>query len=455
MTRGLPPGPPLPAALQLPLLGLALLTGRLDGAALSLLRRRYGDMFTVVAPGTNERGVFVCTPELIKQVLAGDPKTLHAGEGSPLGAVLGRNSLLAIDEERHMEQRKLLLPPFHGERMRVYESIVEEEALRELDSWPRERPFRTLEPMMRITLNVILRAVFGVRSGPLMDELRVVMPATVALGSRLAGLPFLHRDLGPHSPWGRFVRLRRRFDWGVNALVDKARHDPRVAERTDVLSLLAQARHEDDGSPMSDAEIADQLSTVLAAGHETTATTLAWAVERIRRHPDLLERLVAEADAGESTLREATIREVQRTRPVIPGFGREVMRPFELGNYELPPGTLIMAATPVIHNDPASYPQPHLFDPDRFVGRRPNPYAWVPFGGGVRRCPGAAFAHMEMDVVLRTVLRSLELQPTRARGERSFFRGVAFSPGDGGLAVAAPRLAARPPQAPRRLAAVA
>jgi cytochrome P450 len=289
---------------------------------------------------------------------------------------------------------------------------------------------------MRITLNIILRAVFGMRDGALMDELRVKTPHAVKVGSRLMGMGPLHRDLGPRSPYGRFRRLMQRFEWGVHALLDQARRDPALAEREDVLALLAQARHEDDGSALSDREVVDQLTAIVAAGHETTANTLAWAVERLRRHPAVLNRLAREADAGVcKEYRDATIREIQRTRPVIPGTGRMVVAPFELGDYILPPGTVIILPAPFLHNDPQTYPDPLRFDPDRFLGKRPDPNTWIPFGGGVRRCPGAAFAHMEMDVVLRTLLRELTFAPTTERGERMLFRGVAFAPSRGGRAI--------------------
>ena len=288
--------------------------------------------------------------------------------------------------------------------------------------------------MTRITLRVILRAVFGVRDGVLYEQLQRDIPTAIKLGSRLALMGPLQRDLGPWRVWGHFEGLRQRFRWALNALIDEARADPRIEERTDVLSLFAQATHE-DGALMSDDEIADQLMTIVAAGHETTATTLAWAVERLRRHPDVLARLAEEAAGDGHELRDATIREVQRTRPVIPGCGRYTMAPFELGDYILPAGTVLLLAAPLLHNDPRSYPNPRAFDPDRFVGKRPSPYAWLPFGGGIRRCPGAAFAHMEMDVVLRTLLRELEIEPTESRGERWSFRGVASAPADGGRLV--------------------
>jgi cytochrome P450 family 138 len=445
--NGLPPGPPVPNAVQGLVAGLSLLASSLGLPGIPALRspvpgvhrlrERYGDMFTVSLPGLG-RAVVVADPALIKQVFAADEETLHFGEGSPFGSTLGPHSLLAIDGAEHTEHRKLLMPPLHGERMGAYESIVEEETIREIESWPDGREIRTLEPFMRITLNAIIRAVFGAdgeRYGSLADEMRSTMPKMIAIGARLGALPFLQRDLGPWSPWGQFLRQRKRFEWGINTLIDDARRDPRIEERDDVLALLARARHESDRSAMSDEEIHDELATMLAAGHETTATTLAWGVERLRRHPELVERLAREADDGGRELRVATIHELQRVRPVVPGTGRLVVKPFRLGDYVIPPGHGILISATLTHEDPRLFPNPHTFDADRFLGKRPDPFAWVPFGGGRRRCPGAAFAHMEMDVVLRTILTRLELEPTREADEAWAFRGVTFAPGKGGRAV--------------------
>jgi cytochrome P450 len=442
----LPPGPDrLPAPIQTALfLGFQTQTSR-------LLRRRYGEAFTTRLSGIGTF-VVVAEPDLLKQVFTADPKVLHAGDRSPLGAVLGRNSLLAIDEERHLSQRKLLLPPFHGERMQSYEAIIEEEALREIASWPQNQPFATLEPMMRITLNSILRAVFGARGSEL-EQLRALLPPFVTLGSRLALLRFLQYDLGAWSPWGRFLRLRAQFDRHVDELIAAARRDPALEERADVLALLVRARHE-DGTPMSRDEIADQLLTLLAAGHETTAATLAWAVERLRRHPEVLRTLVAEVDAGGRDYRDAVIREVQRSRPVITAAGRYAMTDFQLGRWLLPAGTRIIASAYLTQRDERLYPEPERFDPSRFAGRMPETYKWVPFGGGIRRCIGAAFAHMEMDIVLRTLLTQVELATTSAPDERWKSRGVAFVPSKGGRAVVRRRLDAVP-GAPAQAAAAA
>lgn len=420
-----PDGPRTPKWAQGALAGIDQL------GTLRRLHKRYGDAFTIHVPLFGKT-VVVAGPELIKQTFTAGPDVLYAGERSPLRAVLGNSSLLTIDGARHLQQRRLLLPPFHGKRMQSYERIVREEALREFQTWPENQQLRTLEPMSRITLNAILRAVFGAE-GTELEQLRQLLPGVVKLGSRLVIAPALHRDLGPWSPWGRFVRMRRAFDAHVDHLIDTARAAPDLEQREDVLALLVQARHE-SGEPMSRAEIADQLLTLLVAGHETTAATLAWAVERLRRHPELLARLTEEARAGGGSLREATIREIQRTRPVIQGTSRFVMQPFELGRWHLEPGATVVVSAVLTHEDPRFYPDPLRFDPDRFLDRKPDTYEWVPFGGGTRRCIGATFAHMEMDVVLRTLLERYDLAITDAPDERWRFRGVAFAPARGGQA---------------------
>ncbi|MDW5598387.1 cytochrome P450 [Conexibacter stalactiti] len=423
--EGLPPGPRMPRALQ-------------DVATVTRLRpflrraqRRYGDIFTVRVHRFGNI-VAVGDPELIKRTFTASPRTLYSGEGSALGPVLGINSLLVIDEQIHLRQRKLLLPPFHGERMRAYESTIERIATDELAQWREGEEFPVAPSTMRITLRAILVAVFGAHD-EVLQRLEELVPRMTELGSALTPVPILHHDLGPLSPWGRFRRMRAEFDALCDDLIDEAKHDPELERRPDVLALMVQARH-DDGSRMRNEEIRDQLMTMLAAGHETTAATLAWTVERLRRHPGVLARLVAEADAGGRDYRDATIREVQRLRPVIMFSIRIVKRPFELGGYVLPPGTRIALGGALTHYDERLFPDALRFSPERFLGRAPETYAWIPFGGGIRRCIGATFAHMEMDVVLRTLLRMWTLEPTTAPPERLKFRGVAYAPADGGLA---------------------
>lgn len=429
----LPPGPGAPMALQT----LAMRTRQRP--YLERARRRFGPIFTVRVVGIGE-SVVVSDPELIKQAFRADPTVLHAGTGSPLRPVLGEHSLLAIDEQQHMEQRKLLLPPFKGQRMQRYESMIAEVAAEEIDSWPRGVELDTARPMQRITLRAILRAVFGAE-GARLQALERLIPRWTDLGAHVVLMPEARRRLGGRwSPWARFLRLRAEFDAILDELIAAAKADPQLAERADVLALMVQATH-DDGSPMSDAEIRDELVTMLVAGHETTANTLAWAVERLRRHPALLARLLEEVDAGGKALREATIREVQRTRPVIAFAGRTVRKPFALGGYELQPGTKVLLAACLTHYDPTLFAQPERFEPDRFLDTLPDTYSWIPFGGGVRRCIGATFAHMEMDVVLRVLLERVELAPTGEPDERWAFRGIVWAPREGGRALVRDRVA--------------
>jgi cytochrome P450 len=425
-TMTLPDGPSAPRLIQ----GATALTAPLWN--IRRLRRRYGPTFTVNVPifGT---AVVISDPADVRQLFMTSPEIADNLDVN-LGRVLGPNSFFAITGDAHKRQRKLLVPPFHGRRLRAYEAIVEEEAVREMATWPEGREFPTMDSWMRITLNAILRAVFGA-DGADLAELRQLIPAMVTLGSRLAMLPIPRTTLGRWSPWGRALAYRLQYDAIVDRLIATARQDPYLDERNDVLALMLQSRY-DDGAGMNRDEIADQLLTLLTAGHETTATTLAWAVERLRRHPDVLHRLTAEVNDGGSELREATILEVQRSRPVIDRTARQVRAPsMQLGRWTLPKDQVIVVSIYLMHNDEKLFPNPSAFDPDRFVGSRPDTYQWIPFGGGVRRCIGAAFAQMEMNVVLRTMLSNVTLEPASDRGERWHSRGIAWCPAKGGLAV--------------------
>ncbi|HEU4658363.1 MAG TPA: cytochrome P450 [Capillimicrobium sp.] len=426
IVEGLPPGPRMPMPLQT----LAMMTRQRP--FLERQRRRYGNMFTLDILGFR-RTVVLAEPELIKHTFRADPKTLHAGTRSPLRRVLGDNSLLGIDEDHHLEQRRLLLPPFKGQRMKAYEPLIEQIAAEEIDRFPEGVEFETAGAFQRITLRAILRAVFGA-TGATLHELEELLPPWTEQGQHLSRFPQLHHDLGPWSPWGRFVRLRARIDAILDRLIETARRDPSLEERTDVLALMVQARRA-NGEPMTNPEIRDQLVTMLAAGHETTAHTLGWAVERLRRHPHALARLVDEVDEGGHAYRDATIREVQRMRPVVAFAGRFTMKPFEVGGYRIPKGHLIALSANLTHYDPNLFPDPDRFLPERFLDTLPDTYSWIPFGGGIRRCIGATFAHMEADVVLRTLLERVELVPTDEPDEPLQFKGVAWSPGRGGRAV--------------------
>lgn len=421
----LPPGPRLPKAA----VGVAFLTAR--HRALTMIGRRYGGAFTVELPIFGP-AVVISDRTSIKALFTANSDLV--ARASNLGAVLGPGSTFSLDGGAHRERRKLLVPPFHGKRMVGYEAIVEEEVMREIATWPEGREFETLPSMMRITLNAILRTVFGAEGGAL-DELRELLPPMVPLASRMAVMPkALRRDLGPWSPWGRVQRARRRYDEIIAGLISAARADPAFEHRTDILALLLQARYE-DGSRITDGHVADELLTLLAAGHETTATTLAWAVERLRRHPRLLSRLTAEIYAGGTELTQATVWEVQRTRPVVEATIRVTRERLRLGEWVVPKGHTVIASIGMSHDSPQNFADSGIFNPDRFLGATPETHTWIPYGGGIRRCIGAAFANMEMTVTLRTLLREFEFGTTNAPGERRHSRGVATAPARGGRAV--------------------
>jgi cytochrome P450 len=427
-----PPAPRIPKVLA----GLAFVGAR--GKSVSAIRKRHGPAFTLNLPIFGNT-VMISEPALIKDIFTMNNELI--GRASNLGVILGPGSTFSLDGDEHRERRKLLVPPFHGKRMQGYEHIIEEEVRREIAGWPEGKEFETLQPMMRITLNAILRAVFGAE-GAALDELRGLLPPAVALGSRMAVLPALmRRDLGRWSPWGRFLRYRRRYDEIIDSLIAEARSDPALNDRSDVLSLLLQARY-DNGEPISDRHVADELLTLLTAGHETTATTLAWTIERIRRHPRLLARLTAEVDAGGSELRQATIWEVQRTRPVVEATLRMTRKRIRLGQWVLPENQVVIVSIGLAHSSEENFANAKLFNPDRFIGDTPDTSTWVPFGGGIRRCIGAAFANMEMNVTLRILLQEFEFGTTYAKSERIHSRGVATAPSDGGRAVVYRRRAA-------------
>ncbi|MGB0961489.1 MAG: cytochrome P450 [Mycobacterium sp.] len=423
----LPPGPRIPKLIQ----GAAVLTARYG--AVAALGRRYGSTFTLNIPVFGET-VVISDPVLVKDLFSTSRELIGRPENNLGGDVLGPGSIFNLDGDALLARRKLLLPPFSGKSMRSYAAITEEEVMREMQTWPEGVEFTTLEPMMRITLNTILRAVFGAE-GRELDELRVLMPTAVEFGSKIALMPsVVRRDFGPWSPGGKFAEYRRRMDKLINSLMADARSDPKFAERGDVLSLLLQARY-DNGEPLPDAYIVDELLTMLVAGHETTSTQLAWTVERIRRHPDLLTRLTEEVDAGGSELMLATIAESQRTRPVLTAALRRTKTRIRLGEWVIPEGDTILASTQLAMAAEESFPEPDKFNPDRFVGNPPNPFAWIPFGGGMMRCIGASFATMEMEVTLRTMLREFRLEPTSEPDEKPHSRGVTVTPGRGGRAV--------------------
>ncbi|HEU4393092.1 MAG TPA: cytochrome P450 [Solirubrobacterales bacterium] len=421
--RGLPPGPRMPRALQ------TAIWSRQAQWMLGQCRARFGDMFTIriAHEGT---WVMVSDPEAVKQVFTGDPRVFHAGEGNEiLRPVLGENSVLVLDEKPHISQRRLLLPPFHGERMQGYGEKMTEIAAREIESWPTGTPYKLRPRMQAITLEIIIETVFGVHDKERLDPLRVALRDFLDLTTNPAVLlPVIL--VGPERVRS-IPAFRRRID-RVDALIHREIAERRsaedLAERDDILSMLVAARHE-DGSPMSEAEIRDELLTLLVAGHETTATALSWAMERLTRHPEKLERLRAEAIEGkDDAYMTATIQETLRLRPVLVAVIRKLTEPVEIGGYELPAGVAVTPSIHLVHRNPEVYPEPDRFLPERFLDNPPGTYTWIPFGGGVRRCLGAAFAQFEMQVVLRELVKRHQIAPARPASERPFRRAITETP---------------------------
>ncbi len=407
------------------------------GAMLEDCQRRYGDMFTlrIAHEGT---WVFLAHPDMVKQVFTGDPRVLHAGEANiVVQPFLGNNSVLLLDEAAHMSQRKLMLPSFHGERMRGYEQTMAEVAAAEIDSWPTGEPYAVRPAMQRITLEVIMRTVFGVQQGERSELLRQRLSNLLEWGSDPRRMAML-ATLGPERI-GRtrlFRRVRQPADELIYEEIRSRRAAADLAERDDVLSLLLQARHE-DGSPMSDEELRDELMTLLVAGHETTASSLAWAVERSVRTPGVLERL----RDGDEDYVDAVCKETLRLRPILALVLRRLTEPMEIGGVELPAGVNLAPCIYLIHRRPDVYPDPYAFRPERFIEQPAGTYTWIPFGGGVRRCLGASFALFEMRVVLRELVARVELRAADARPERITRRAITLVPERGGEVVVSRRAA--------------
>ena len=391
-------------------------------------RAQYGTRFTIKLLATPPF-VHLSDPEEIKAVFTAPPDVLHPGEGARiLEPVVGPNSVILLDERPHMEQRKLLLPAFHGERMQRLTGLVTEVTEREVASWPAGSPVALHPRLQGLTLEIILRAVFGLDEGPRLDRLRALLGDIIEAGAGPLGLiPALQRDLGPWSPGGRFARIKAEVDGQIAELVDERRSE--AGDRDDILAMLLQAEHE-DGTPMSFEEIRDELMTALVAGHETTASQLAWTFAMLAREPGVVRELVREieADDGDAYLM-ATIHEAMRARPVLPNAEpRLTMREVEIGGWTYPKGVVLGVNAYLVHHDPAIYPDPYAFRPERFLDESPGTYTWLPFGGGRRRCLGASFALLEMKVVMRAVLARHDVRPATAGPETVRRRSITISP---------------------------
>jgi cytochrome P450 family 135 len=412
-------------------------------------RARYGDMFTIRLPHEGT-WVFVSEPEAVKQVFTGDPRLLHAGAANiVLLPILGEHSVLLLDEPEHMAQRKLMLPPFHGKRMQAYGDVMARAAAEEIDRWPTDAPVRMRPRMQAVTLEVILRAVFGVGEGERLARLRDELRGTLNLLSSPRRAIFMVM-LGPER-LRRFPPFRRnveRIDRLLFEEITSRRGAPDLAERDDILSLLLQAAHE-DGRPMSDRELRDELMTLLVAGHETTATALSWAIELLARHPAELARLEADVAGGDGAYLDAVVKETLRLRPVIALVLRKLVEPMEIGGRLLPAGVSVAPSIHLVHRRPQIYPEPERFRPERFLERPAGTYTWIPFGGGVRRCLGGAFAEFEMAVVLRELVSRRRLQPAAREPEHPVRRTITNVPSRGAEVWVASRATAAAGEVPQ------
>jgi len=421
----------LPPGSRAPALGQAISYARDPLGFLTGHQQRYGDIFSVRFPFFG-RIVYVARPDLVKAVFTGPPAVFHAGEANAtvLEPALGPNSVLTLDDEPHMRQRKLLLPPFHGERIERYGALIVEMTRREMESWPVGEPFALRPHTQRITLAVIMRAVFGVHDEARLARFERLIDHFARRVGVITSFPFMRRDLGRFSPWNRFLRSRGALDEFIYEEIRLRRAEPGYEERDDVLSLLLSARDE-DGEAMSDQELRDELVTVLGAGHETTATGLAWAVERLVRNPAVLARLRDSIAAGEEDYLAATVKETLRARPVIVDVARKLKAPATIGDWELPAGQFVLPAIAALHYREDLFPQPSEFRPERFLDGKADNYAWIPFGGGVRRCIGAAFAEYEMRLILREFVERAQLRAVDEKDEPVRVRNITLAPAKG------------------------
>jgi cytochrome P450 len=400
---------------------------------------RFGETFTLRVHGPGDL-VFISDPPSIKRLFAADRvNTIAPGRNILLQPLLGAHSVLLAEDQDHMRRRRLMLPPFHGERMRAYEAVIEQATARQVGRWPTGAAFPLHPSMQALTLEVILRAVFGVEDSGRRDELSENLVAILAAtqSSRAIGLAIPRVRSLP--PWRRIVARIKRTDELLAEEIAGRRADEDLNEREDILSMLVAARF-DDGSAMGDRDIRDQLMTLLLAGHETTATSLAWAFDQLFRSPEAHERLRAEADGEETRWLEAVIDETLRVRPVVPFTGRQLREPASLGGHDLPEGAVVMAGIYLTHMRDDVYPDARRFQPERFLESPPETFSWIPFGGGTRRCLGAAFAQFEMRTALRTIMRSAVLRPADPEPERMVRRNVTLAPATGTRAILDRRL---------------
>jgi cytochrome P450 len=435
MAQELPPGPTGPRAL------IAAKWIFRSTEMMAEAQAEYGDVWTLRLVGHHDN-LCITDPALIQEVFKADPEVMHGGEANITAtAVLGTHSVLVLDGPEHTVQRKLLRAPFQGDRMERYRELMASICEEEIETWPVNEPFELLPRMEAITLKMIMSVIFGVQGGPSQSVLHERIDALLKWGASKFVMPRMRMTVARGKPAPKsFLKVRDPLDAAIFEELERARRDPNLAERDDVLAMLLRTHH-DDGSPMTDRELRDALMTLLLQGHSSTATALSWALERLMRHPDVFERLRAELQTGSEDYLDAVVTETLRLRPPVPMVSRHVMQPFRLGPYDLEPGTIVAILIYQVHRRPELYPEPERFRPERFLEQPPSGAAFIPFGGGDRHCIGRTFATTELNAVLRTITQRTRLAPATLADEKLERRRVLFIPSDGARAVLTERTA--------------
>jgi cytochrome P450 len=426
---GRPPGLPAPRPLRAAF-AAAYAIAYLVGGERRMLRliRRYGPIMTMPILSLGNVAI-VSDPELVKQVFTAAPDVLLGGEGvGPAAAIYGSGSMFVQEEPEHLRRRKLLTPPLHGVALSSYRPIMEDSARAALRNWPVDRPFPMLEAARSLMLDVIVKVIFGVDDPDEVRRLGGPFERLLNLGvSEQLTVRYALRRLGTLRVWPARAQANRAIDDIVMPLITRRRDDPALHQKPDILALLMSA-HGEDGERLSDSEIRDDLITLMLAGHETTATTLAWVFDLLLHHPDALRRVQAEAVSGGDEFTTAVINETLRIRPPAPFTARVAAQPFSIGGYRIDAGTRIVVHIIAINRNPQTYAQPNEFRPERFLGSRPQTYAWVPFGGGIKRCLGASFSMQELIAVLHTLLREGEFSAVDDTVDRIVRRSIMLAP---------------------------
>jgi cytochrome P450 family 135 len=425
----LPPGPSMPGAVQ------TLEWMYRPIPFMERCREKYGPIFSMrLGPGAPV--VMVGEPSLAKQVIAGDPSLFRAGDTNGVfRPVVGSNSILLLDGEKHMRDRRIMLPAFGASHGRQFAEQVREIADRRVSAWRPGQKLRIQDEMEAISFESIMRVVFGETSGPRQETLRELIPEMMdRCDSALTLIPWFRRKVGGLTPYARLMRVVEKVDEALYEAIAERRADPLTQVRDDALALLVRAGHE-DGSELTDAEVRDELLTLIMAGYETTTSGLAWAFERLLRSAAALNQLTSELARGEDGYLDAVVKEILRSRPVVPVVARRLRDPAPLARFMLPAGTILMVSIYLAHHDPITYPEPDAFRPERFAHGVPDDAAWIPFGGGVRRCLGASFAQLEMKIVLKEVLSRVRLHAVGEAPEQTKRKRFTFAPAEGATAI--------------------